>query len=69
MPTVDIEPRNSINMCDYDIFHDEDNNNTKQDCGKTVEFSPVKVDPNKLKKYVVPYIEMTHEDLKAGTEE
>ena len=24
MPTVDIEPRNNLNMCDYDIFHEDD---------------------------------------------
>ena len=65
MPTVDIEPRGNLNMCKFDIFHDEDKN---KNCATSIEYTPVKVNPDKLKQYIVPYIEMTHEDLKANTE-
>ena len=45
----DIEPRNNINMCDYDIFHDDGDKTSTDNCNNKQEFTPVKVDPNKLK--------------------
>jgi len=62
MPTVDIEPRGNLNMCSYDIFDDSDGK-LEENCSKAIEYTPVKVDPEKLKAYFVPYIEMTHEKI------
>ena len=53
-------------VSENDIFHE---NSNSTDCKKSIEYTPVKVDPKKLKKYFVPYIEMTHENITAGTEE
>jgi len=69
MPTVDIEPKGNMNMCKYNIFHDEDSKGENDNCKKQIEYTPIKVDPKKLARYVVPYIEMTHEDLENNKEE
>ena len=62
MPSMDIEVSSRGSMCKFDIFKDEaillDG-----ECKKQKEFAPMRIDPEKLKKYVVPYIDMTDEDM------
>ena len=35
----------------------------------TVEFSPLRIDVKKLKRYITPYIDMTHEQLEQKVED
>ena len=63
LPSFDLEFLGSDNdVCKFDIFHDEMKmvNGT---CKKQEEFTPMKINPEKLKQYVVLYIDMTDEDL------
>ena len=49
-------------MCKFDIYHEKPMIINGK-CQKTNEFVPLKINPEKLKQYVVPYIDMTDEDF------
>ena len=55
LPTLEIVGVGKTNLSSFDIHHPLENGNV------ATEFTPIKIDPEKLKAYVVPYIDMTHE--------
>ena len=65
MPSMDMEVSSSADVCKFDIFK-EKKRRVNGVCVKEKEFTPMKIDPDKLKQYVVPYIDMTAEELSIG---
>ena len=67
MPSMDLEFLGSdIVFCDFDIFTVKRNwiyVNGVKTCDKGAEFTPLIIDPEKLKKYIVLYTDMTAEDM------
>ena len=65
MPSMDLEILGSeLELCDFDIFTEKRKwtwVNGKRVCEKGKEFTPLYIDPDKLKAYVVPYVDMTAE--------
>ena len=57
-PTFDIEVIGNYDITKFNITYD----NQKQSLF-TTEFTPLKINSDKLKRYIVPYIDMTHEQL------
>ena len=57
LPTMDVETIGNGDISEFDITYDSFNS------AKTTEFSPMQIDVQKLKRYFVPYIDMTHEKL------
>ena len=63
MPSMDMEVSSSADVCKFDIFKEPRKRDIYGKCIKAAEFTPLVIDPEKLKQYVVPYIDMTAELL------
>ena len=56
MPSMDLEILgSSIELCDFDIFKTR-RKRINGVCEKSKEFTPMNIDLDKLKAYVVPYM-------------
>ena len=62
MPSVDIEVLSPDDMCKYDIYEDPPVYKNGK-CEKQQEFTPMRINVEKLKQYVVPYIDMTYDNM------